>query len=72
MPEKGPMTGSSGRIPSPYLHDVKVDHGLMHYPPFERMDIGARASGLPSAASEGPKSLEHVGGSVGKRGKEGR
>ena len=72
MAEKGPMTGSSGKIPGPYVTDVKVDHGLMHYPPFERMDIGARASGLPGSASEGPRSLSHVGEGVGKRGKEGR
>ena len=37
----------------------------MVYVPFETMGIGARKSGLPGNASEGPKSLEHVGGSAG-------
>jgi hypothetical protein len=69
MAEKGPMSGSSGRIPGPYVHDVKVDDGLMVYPPFPTMDIGARKSGLPSEASMGPKSIEHVGDSDGTSGK---
>jgi hypothetical protein len=33
------------------------------------MGIGARNSGLPGSASEGPKSLEHVGESQGAKGK---
>ncbi len=66
---KGPMTGSSGKIPGPYVHDVGVDQGLMEYVPFPSMDIGARNSGMPSSASMGPKSLEHVGESQGKAGR---
>lgn len=72
MSEKGPMTGSSGKIPGPYMNDVKIDKGLMQYPPFETMDIGARSSGLPGSASNGPKNLQHVGEGVGRGGKEGR
>lgn len=69
MKNKGPATGSTGKIPGPYVHDIGVDHGLMEYPPFPTMGIGARSSGLPSAASEGPMSLEHVGDSHGAKGK---
>jgi hypothetical protein len=69
MAEKGPMSGSMGRIPGPYVHDVKVDDGLMEYVPFPQMDIGARKSGMPSSASMGPKRISHVGDSDGNSGK---
>lgn len=54
---------SQGRTPKPYVNDVKEDDGLMVYVPFPAMDIGARKSGMPASASEGPKSLQHTGGS---------
>jgi hypothetical protein len=63
---------STGKIPGPYVNDVKQDDGLMVYPPFPTMDIGARKSGQPPQAPTGPKSLDHVGGNAGKRGKEGK
>lgn len=69
MAEKGPMSGSSGRIPGPYVHDVEVDDGLMEYVPFPSMDIGARKSGMPGSASMGPKRISHVGDSDGTSGK---
>ena len=62
---------SAGKIPGPYQNSVKVDDGLMVYPPFEKMDIGARNSGLPGSASAGPKALQHVGSGEGQRGSEG-
>jgi hypothetical protein len=58
---------SQGRMPKPYVNDVKVDEALMVYPPFPTMGIGARKSGLPSSASTGPKSIDHVGSSAGKK-----
>ena len=61
--------GSSGKLPGPYVNDVSVDNGLMEYPPFPQMDIGARKSGMPGSASMGPKRIEHVGDSDGTRGK---
>ena len=40
----------------------------MIYTSFDTMGIGARKSGTPKSASEGPKSIEHVGSSAsGKR-----
>lgn len=63
---------TTGKIPGPYVGDVKEDRELMVYVPFEKMDIGARNSGLPPEASAGPKPLEHVGGSDGTRGREGK
>lgn len=59
---------SGGRIPKPYVNDVKVDEGLMEYVPFPKMDIGARQSGLPNSASTGPKGIDHVGKGDGNRG----
>ena len=61
--------GSSGKLPGPYVHDVKLDEGLMEYVPFTSMDIGARKSGMPSSASSGPKRISHVGDSDGQSGK---
>jgi hypothetical protein len=69
MANKDPATGSSGKIPGPYVHDIGVDNGLMEYTQFPTMGIGARNSGLPGSASEGPKSLEHVGEGHGAKGK---
>lgn len=56
------MTG----FPKPYANDVKKDESLMQYIPTDHMGIGARKAAMPAKASEGPKSLEHVGGSAGK------
>lgn len=53
------------RFPRPYVSDVKRDDATMVYVPMDKMGIGARPSGLPKNASEGPKGLEHVGGSAG-------
>lgn len=64
-----PTSGTVGKIPGPYVSDVKVDEGIMEYVPFPTTSIGSRRSGLPSSASEGPKSLEHVGTSEGMKGK---
>jgi len=61
-------SGSEGKLPGPYVSDVKVDNGLMEYPPFPNMDIGARKSGMPGSASMGPKRIEHVGDKDGKSG----
>ena len=55
----------SDRFPKAYTSDVKRDDSLMVYTTFDTMGIGARKSGLPKAASEGPKSIEHVGSSAG-------
>lgn len=63
---------TSGKIPGPYVNDVKKDDSLMQYVPMETMDIGARKSGMPNRASEGPKSLEHVGAGPGRSGREGK
>lgn len=63
---------SSGKIPGPYQNSVKLDRGLMETVPFETMGIGARKSGLPNNNMNGTKSLDHVGGSQGSSGKEGK
>ncbi len=52
------------RFPKAYTAEVKRDDNLMEYTTFSTMSIGARKSGLPTAASTGPKSIEHVGKSA--------
>jgi len=52
---------AEGRFPKPYVNNVKEDDSTMVYVPFTKMGIGARESGKPKSASEGPKSLQHVG-----------
>ena len=58
-------------FPRPYANDVKKDDRLMEYVPFDTMGIGARKSGMPAKASDGPLPLDHVGSSAqgGKGGK---
>ena len=54
------------RFPKPYLNsvpEVGTAPGMV-YPPLHNMHIGARKAGMPKMASEGPGSLEHVGGSA--------
>lgn len=63
---------TQGKIPGPYVGDVKKDEALMEYVPFENMDIGARKAGMPQSASTGPKRIDHVGGTDGTKGKEGK
>jgi hypothetical protein len=53
------MTGS--RFPRAYTSDVRVDRSTMEYVEFEKMDIGARPSGLPKGGVAGIRSIEHVG-----------
>lgn len=60
----------AGSIPKPYMNDVKKDESTMVYVPTDHMGIGARKSGMPKSASEGPRSLEHVGSSAGRGGKK--
>lgn len=60
---------SSGTFPRPYQNDVPSEGKTpgIETVPFDRMDIGARSSGVPKDPSTGPKSIEHVGSSAGKR-----
>jgi hypothetical protein len=55
---------SGEKFPKAYDSTVKRDDSLMIYTSFDKMGIGARGSGLPKEASEGPKALEHVGSSA--------
>ena len=53
------------KFPKPYINDAVKDETVMQYIPTDHMGIGARKAALPATASNGPKSLEHVGGSAG-------
>jgi hypothetical protein len=59
----------SGKFPKPYVDSVpgKPDP-MMETVNFDKMGIGARPSGLPKESVNGIKSIEHVGGSEGKKG----
>lgn len=54
----------STKFPRAYDSDVKKDESMMVYIATEKMDIGARPSGLPSGNVNEIKSLEHVGKEV--------
>lgn len=60
---------SSGTFPRPYVNDVPKAGGQpgIEHVPFDRLDIGARNSGVPGNISQGPKPIEHVGTSAPKR-----
>ncbi len=52
---------AQGKVPTPYVNDVKEDNSVMVYMPFDTMGIGARKSGIPSGNTNGIRSLDHVG-----------
>lgn len=60
---------SSGKFPRPYVNDVPAEGAdkTMVYPPFDKLDIGARSSGLPKNNLNEIRSLDHVGGTAGKK-----
>jgi hypothetical protein len=62
------MAGKSG-FPGPYVDSVPREgaDSMMEYPPFEKMAIGAHGQGLPKGGMNDLKSLDHVGGSAGKK-----
>lgn len=59
------------QFPKPYVNEVPKEgaSGIMEYVDFDRMGIGARNSGVPKDASQGPKGLDHVGTSATGKGK---
>jgi len=52
---------AQGKVPTPYVNDVKEDRSVMQYVEFPTMGIGARKSGLPTDGTNHIRSLEHVG-----------
>jgi hypothetical protein len=59
-----------GTFPRPYVNAVPKEGSdpMMVTVDFDKMGIGARSSGLPKEGMNQIKSLEHVGGSAGKKG----
>lgn len=59
------------RFPGPYMNDVPNPNTVsgIEYVPFDTMDIGARKSGMPASASNGPNKIDHVGTSASGRSK---
>ena len=61
------------KFPRPYVNSVpkEGEASIMEYTSFPTMGIGARPSGMPKDASEGPKAIDHVGKSAeGGKGKK--
>lgn len=60
---------ADGKFPRPYVNSVPREGSdpMMEYVPLDKLGIGARKSGMPDSASDGPKSLEHVGGTTGRK-----
>lgn len=57
-----------GKFPQPYLNDCKAEDPMMERVPMDRMDIGARAPGMPKQGevTSGDMNLVHVGNGTGK------
>lgn len=54
----------ASRFPRAWTSDVTRDDSGMVYTNIEKMDIGARPSGMPKGGVNGIRSLEHVGKEV--------
>lgn len=52
-----------GRFPGPYVSTVTEDDPLMERVPQDKLEIGARASGMPKESKNGV-TLSHVGSST--------
>ena len=58
------MADSKGRFPAPYLSDVKEDDPIMKRVDQDKLEIGARSSGLPKSIKSEGTSISHVGDSA--------
>ena len=54
------------KFPRAYVDSVPAEgsSNIMEYVNFQNLGIGARKSGMPNMASDGPKGLDHVGGNA--------
>jgi hypothetical protein len=55
------MGDSKGRFPKPYVDDVREDDPIMKRVQQDKLDIGARASGMPKGVRADEAKIEHVG-----------
>lgn len=51
---------AESRFPGPYVNSTQKDESLMKYVPMDKMDIGARASGMPKGGIGEGMRLDHV------------
>ena len=51
---------ASTKFPGPYQNSTEVDRSVMNYVDFDKMDTGARASGLPKGGIKNSNSIDHV------------
>lgn len=60
------MADSTGRFPQPYLNDVKENDPIMKRVDQDKLEIGARNSGMPKSIKS-EASISHVGDTPGGR-----
>jgi hypothetical protein len=58
---------SDTKFPGPYVNTCKIDDPIMIRVNLDKMDIGARSSGMPKGGLSNGMSLDHVGSSAGKK-----
>lgn len=64
------MTNAKGgaNFPKAYINDVNEADPMMERVPTDKMDIGARASGMPKGeVTSSVMGIEHVGNSAGRK-----
>lgn len=61
------MGDSTGKFPGPYISDVKANDPIMKRVDQDRLEIGARSSGMPKNIKSEGTSLRHVGESASGR-----
>ena len=59
------MGDSKGRFPKPYVDDVRENDPIMKRVDQDKLDIGARSSGLPKGVRNDEAKISHVGESAG-------
>lgn len=57
---------SQTKFPGPYINKCDVNDPVMIRVDLDKMDIGARTSGMPKGGIKNDMSIEHVGGTEGK------
>lgn len=55
---------STGTFPAPYMNDVREEDSIMVRVNQDKLDIGARSSGMPKDVASSGMNLDHVGKSA--------
>lgn len=58
---------SETKFPGPYVNKCTIDDPIMIRVDLDKMDIGARTSGMPKGGIANDMNLEHVGNATGSK-----